>query len=348
MDGPDRPLERLRLLCDLGRFDEAASLAGQTVAAFPDNYSAWCYLAYALVNTDRTARALDAARHAVSLAPELPWAYRLTAIAYTRRHPMEAVQAAEQAVQLAPDDFRCYIVLSNARALAPRSEAAALEAARTAVRLRPDHVESHLVLGARALEGKDLEEAIRAFSHALTLDPHNAIAHNNLTVAQSRRARSSSMLAGAASGYARALRADPRHLGIRRNIDATMSVPLAQCTLLVFLAALVTWAVSLSTWRPLRLIPCVLLVLACARAARFARQLPPSVRGYLTTFARQPWVATTLVLDSLAAALIVASLAAPHGAMGLLSGAAAVVAFIASHLVGRKAVYFKRRAADQS
>jgi tetratricopeptide (TPR) repeat protein len=349
MDDAGRALARIRALSDLGRFDEAASLASAATATWPDDGRAWCSLSWALLNLGQFDKALQAAQRATAVQPELDWAHRLVALAYSRkRRPAQAVPAAREAVRLAPDSYRAYTVLAQALALDRASAEEALEAARTAIRMAPDQLDAYLTLGQVALQVGRTEDAEQAYTFVLQLDPDNAIALNNLTVARQRRPVSPWHMADIAAGFAQASAADPRRDLVRLNVDATMLVVLAQNSLLLALAGLTTWLVSVVTTSRLGLLlPLAILALTLVRDVLFVGLLPSAVRRYLPRFARQGWAAGTLALEALAVVLLASTPFVSHAWVGALGGAAAACAFVAGLVIGPARRTIEQRGEEQ-
>jgi tetratricopeptide (TPR) repeat protein len=133
--------------------------------------------------------ALITARAAIELAPEHDLPRRQASIACSRRgRHREAISHAEAAIQLAPDDERGYAALARALLREKRDLQRARQAAVRAIVLAPRRAEPHLVFGmvSRA-EGEDAA-AEAAFRRALTLDPGNMAARNELDRMAVRRA----------------------------------------------------------------------------------------------------------------------------------------------------------------
>jgi tetratricopeptide (TPR) repeat protein len=177
----DAPLVRARMLCQLCRYSEAHQLLSELIETQPRSAEAWALVARIKLGQSEPLAALHAARAAISIAPGDEWAARLesAALIALERHD-EAVRAAENAVRLAPLDWRSQAQL--AEALTPirqRSEEAAA-AARRAVELAPDEARSHIAAGNVAAADGRRRDAAKEFVRALALDPQNVTAHASL------------------------------------------------------------------------------------------------------------------------------------------------------------------------
>jgi len=208
---------RARTLIDLGRHELAKAELAKALADDPGSTEAWCLLA----QCEQKAGDVNAMRHAAGQAlasnPDSEWAHRLQSLALHKlgRHT-DAIQAAREAVRLAPHQWQQYVVLVTA--MIPRLDlfrAEATWAADRAVELAPQHAETHLTRGVLAGAQGNLVDAERNYREALRLDPENAAARNNLATIQLR----GNDLEAATAGFAAALAENPRLQVARDNID---------------------------------------------------------------------------------------------------------------------------------
>jgi tetratricopeptide (TPR) repeat protein len=208
---------RARTLIDLGRHEQAKAELAKALADDPASTEAWCLLA----QCEQKAGDVNAMRYAAGQAlasnPDSEWAHRLQSLALHKlgRHD-EAVQAAREAVRLAPHQWQQYVVLVTS--MIPRLDVhygEAAWAADRAVELAPLHAETHLTRGVLAGARGNLPDAERNYREALKLDPENAAARNNLATIELR----GNNLEAATAGFAAALAENPRLQVARDNID---------------------------------------------------------------------------------------------------------------------------------
>src|SRR3954447_7656496 len=182
--GPTREaLQRAEALVKVRRFDQAAVLLASVIAGDPANPRPRCLLAQCQLGLDDPQAALDAASGAVVANPEYEWAHRLRALALIRLgRAREGVEAARIAVGLAPRSHFGYVVLIEAE-LATRDLVAAQRSAAMALEIAPNRSDTHNAAGNVALRTLRPHEAEERFRTALSIDPENARAMNNLGVA---------------------------------------------------------------------------------------------------------------------------------------------------------------------
>jgi tetratricopeptide (TPR) repeat protein len=305
----DSAVERAAMLCDLSRWDEAATLLGSVLTSNPQNYRALCLLALARVNNNGPDQALSAALAAISLDPEAEWAYRLASVSMSRlgRHE-DAVSMARRAVSLAPYGPEGYRQL--ARALVGHGhdlEEARLVADR-ALTLDPHSVHSFVTVGTVADAAGRKAEAEAAFRQALTIDPNSSVAHNELAriTLGARRFNSPTGLATAAGGFATAVRTDPKAQVSRRNLDLVMQLFLARSAYLIFIDAYIaSMLTGPNTPAASRAVPAALLLIPVYYAARFLSRLRPPLRRYVRDFLRNPYITAAVFCDALAVLAVV-------------------------------------------
>jgi tetratricopeptide (TPR) repeat protein len=187
----DQPLERASTLCQLCRYTEAQTVLSEMIAVEPRNADAWSLMARAQLGQEQPLAALHAARAAISITPTDDWAVRLASAALGElgRHD-EAVEAAEEAVRLAPRDWRAQAQLAEALTPTKPRLGEATAAAGRALELAPEEARSHIAVGLVAEADGRPRDAAKAFVRALALDPRNGAAHSNLErVRQSPRKR---------------------------------------------------------------------------------------------------------------------------------------------------------------
>jgi len=149
----------------------ALAFAGRSLALI--DYSAYFVTGAAI--PDGFARALADARHALSLAPELPEGRMALAriFACGSLDFTQASEAWERAKSLAPGDARILREYGLFAASMGRLDAG-LAAARRAVVLDPLGARSHFTLGQTLFLAHQYRESVRAFNNALALEPDTA------------------------------------------------------------------------------------------------------------------------------------------------------------------------------
>ncbi|MGH3099084.1 MAG: tetratricopeptide repeat protein [Streptosporangiales bacterium] len=216
--GLDPTTERARLLLESGRFDEARSLLREALARDGEDAGLWCLLSLALIRVDEPQEATSAAARAAALEPAEEWPHRLASIALVnQKRPDQAVAAAREAVRCGPALWQTHAQLALAlhETRGPGASDEAWYAASHATALAPEEAETHFVMGVVAQDRGQLAVAERAYRQALSLEPTNAAAMNNLALVELRLGR----VHQAAEGFTSSLRADPG-LGVARaNVE---------------------------------------------------------------------------------------------------------------------------------
>jgi tetratricopeptide (TPR) repeat protein len=285
-------LARISSLCDLGRFADAAREAAAFLRTDPDNDRALCLLAQARLGIHDPVGALLAARAAAAAAPHAEWPHRLPSVALMEiGDPSDAVAEAETAVALAPFDPLPRVQLAHAERKRGGDLSAARRAADEAIALAPHLVEAHLAVGVVAAAQGYRDEAEHAFRVALRLDPSCSAAHNELARLQLRgRYSGAASLAAAATGFARAVRADPTAQVSRRNLDLVVFLFVRRISWLVFIAGWIGNGLGSGTDVPRAALwlPLALLAIPAAFAVGFVVRLPQSLRAYLLGSLRRP------------------------------------------------------------
>jgi tetratricopeptide (TPR) repeat protein len=342
-------IERAAALCELGRFAEALEALQLVVASDAENADAWCLMAQARLCLGDPGGSYEAAGVASSLAPEYDWPHRLASAALSglARHS-QAADAARQAVEIAPDSWQAHACVARAlthpRSMPPELEEAARAAAR-AVSLAPDEAETQMTAGAVAKAAGHRKEAGAAYRRALEIDPQNSAAHHELASLNLRKSRlhaaEAGRLADAASGFANAVRTDPRAASSRRVLDGLLRLFISRTAYFIFLDAFLVARLSAhSTHLPIRLLAVAALLLPAAFALRFVLRLSPTLRPYLLRLLIAPGIRLAAAAEAIA---IAALLACPFVAEASRRDVAGVAATAA--LAGRLLLYRARRRA---
>ena len=187
-----RDLAQASVLLDLKRYDEAASLLARAVAAEPQDSRAWCLLAAAHLGAGRYGEAAAAASRAITLAPSDDRPRRLASSAQRRGRIAAAISSANEACQLAPDDWRAHVRLARAELATEADFLAQAEltrekyfkdaelAAATAVWLAPFEPDAHFTAGQVSYAQRKWKAARTHQERALVLDPAHSGALNQL------------------------------------------------------------------------------------------------------------------------------------------------------------------------
>jgi tetratricopeptide (TPR) repeat protein len=135
-------------------------------------------LALTLCDLHRPADALEAARDAMRLAPDLPLSLLALANALLAAGQLEeAADAALDLIAATPLDARGWIVLARAR-LTQERPADALEASERALAVDPDSADAAGLRSVALLRLGRREEAARSSGEAVAREPDSAVAHN--------------------------------------------------------------------------------------------------------------------------------------------------------------------------
>lgn len=329
-------LDRASGLCDLRRYEEARDLLSQVVATDPDNAPAWCLMAQALHGLGRYRDAVHAAETAIPLAPDWEWPHLLASFALQGLgNHVQAMRAAKEAVRCAPDSWQTHVQLADSARSAGRLDEARNGSDR-ALALAPDEPEVHVAVGAVAAAARHPAEAEEHFRRALAIEPDNAVAHNELARLQLKNARvgNPAKLAKAATGFATAVRSDPRTSVSRHNLDLVLRTFLGRVTYLVFVGAFLVVRLG-----PLigsvagRAAMLVVLVVLCGFVLAFVGRLTPDLRRYLIGLLRDRWLLLTIGLAVLAVACLVAGTAMPSASRPPLAISAVALATAARLLI---------------
>lgn len=212
------PLEQL--LLD-GRVSEVAEAARSALASNPTDPAMLEILARALLGTD-PAQAWEAASAAVSATPDS--AKCLTTASVAARNSgksSKAVDLAQRAVELAPQDSDAWATLCAGRALSPypshRSRAA--EAGLQAVAMAPGDADCWNALGVAQDRSQNSEAARNAYLHALRIDPGHRAAKQNLAMLD----RSNGDLGSAVDLLLRVVELDSSDTNAQKTLAITFS-----------------------------------------------------------------------------------------------------------------------------
>jgi tetratricopeptide (TPR) repeat protein len=199
----------------------------RAAAAAPENARLQCELSSAYLAEGKRREALEAARRALALDPELAFAHRTHARALARtRRPQRAIAAAREALRLEPSGPASLALLAEllAQSRRRRDRREGLELAEQLLRLAPAAAFAHSVHGRALLGRRRLAEAEAAYRRALELDPDDYAALNNLGIVLRRRALRSfrpskaKLTREGLRQFAYAAETDPRQEVARANV----------------------------------------------------------------------------------------------------------------------------------
>ncbi|MET9700457.1 tetratricopeptide repeat protein [Streptomyces sp. NPDC006529] len=220
----DGGLDRADALHDLGRFAQAAALAGARLAQHPDDARALILLARCRRSLGDLPGALACVDDALRVAPDdtYAWLVRVDTLVRLGRFA-EAEEAAHRCIALSPHFWgghHCLaVVLEQSRQRGRRHEA--YLAARRATELEPQAASAHFMVGLLAHRLGDRATARLAYETTLRLDPENSEAHNNLATLDMRRSWfSRAAWTRAAEGFVASAALDVEDRHARFNLEA--------------------------------------------------------------------------------------------------------------------------------
>jgi Flp pilus assembly protein TadD len=148
---------------ELRRYAPAAAIYETLVRSHPERAEYRTSLATALDGLGETGRALEQAREAARLKPDLPEAHRLVGSLLRTRGDLDtALAAARHAVEVAPAEPRALALLATLLLDLGRT-GEALQVARRLVEAAPSHAQGHYLLAQALLAQGDRQEAEREF-----------------------------------------------------------------------------------------------------------------------------------------------------------------------------------------
>ena len=171
-----------RTLITTGRFAEAAALFDALVEKQPHNYTILYFAALATFNAGRAQQAESLARRAVDAAigahkqSAADALVLLAVVLAVRNIDAEALKAAEQAVQLAPNNFDAQFVLGRALYGAGDYDGA-VKAFRTSVALKPNAADAQFFLATTLERSGDDAAALVAYRQLVERNPQRVEGH---------------------------------------------------------------------------------------------------------------------------------------------------------------------------
>jgi len=222
-----RQLEQAAALCAGKRHAEAIRSLRSILTDDPHDLEVLARLGDAQLADHDSDAALVTATTAIELDPERDLPHRQASIASSRRGlHRQAIAHAEQAIHLAPTEAAAFVVLARALLRAKTDLPGARRAAIQAMVLAPEHAESYLVFGMVSAAEREDAAAEAALHRALTLDPGNVSARNQLDRLTLRRAAEAhpTPRAGPVKDSATAVGPDTATGVSRRHLDSMARV----------------------------------------------------------------------------------------------------------------------------
>jgi tetratricopeptide (TPR) repeat protein len=319
---------QVHMLVQLERWSDAEAAALRLPSTEADNVEALCLLARARLGADRDIESLQAADQAVRLAPDNEWALRLIAHALSNldRH-REAIAAAHAAVSAAPQMAESYLTLARVLIVADQAKEA-IAVAQRGVRLDPHAATGFTILATAYAGAGNRRRSKAALEQALELDPANTRALDMLARVDARTWR----LGGSIRNVVAALQTAPTDAGLRARLDLLgemLAIRLLNAMLLTGFVLVVVLVAETSSPDPSpvpRMLVGVLLVTLYVGVVWVtARQLPPGYRRYLRSLPLRSAARWRWVLLGVVSLTMLVTAFAPRDAAGVGAGLFAAV-----------------------
>lgn len=293
----ERDLERISLLLELQRPPEAEAMARAFLRENPDNGTVLRLLA---ISVQRQGRGLEA-RQAIALAvraePQEAMNHVVMAqLQAAASNMVAAVRAADEAIGLAPDHWEPYFVRADALRHGNASEQQqALADARQAIKIAPHSPDVHNLMGLCLDRLDSPTEQRAAYLEALRLDPHHALAQNNLAAMDIKRGHLKAGRRGLISALATRPNLDLTH----RNHDILVSrVILRAWWVTAVIAGFEAYLLALGIVTPFRASSAAILVAAnVAASAHVLGGASPALQSLRKVLQRSPRASTGLTLS---------------------------------------------------
>jgi Flp pilus assembly protein TadD len=183
---------RARTLLGLGRPSQALRELATGLASTPDDAELLRLAGSAHLDLRRPVGAERVIRQSLAADPESDYGWRLLSHALDDQSRLkDAEAAARRAVEVDPQGWRPAVQLALVQAGSWRRRRFAVETAELAVELGPDEAETHWVLGhILSSSSREARAARKALRRALEIDPQHTGALNDLAQLQFNRNRS--------------------------------------------------------------------------------------------------------------------------------------------------------------
>ncbi len=330
--------QRVTLLLELGRHQDAEALAASMLKADPQDQRAWCLLSQTIMGQGDYERSAAAARSALAIDAESEWAYRLLSTCEQRMgHARVAADAAAVAVRLAPQTWQAHARLAEALAGLGGHEEEARATMQRALALAPDSPIAHVMAAKIERAARRYDEAARAIERALAIDPDNAGALNELGRLELCKKHAGS-LAAAGAAFEQLARAHPSIPTGGQNLDATILAFLLRVTGITLTAAFAETQIIVRGIPDAALAGSVASgVLLLIYVGGYLRHTSTIVRRRLARLISRPsMLLAPVCLSSAAAVALLAAPLASSDAAPWLTTAAGVLAFGTGGLYARR------------
>lgn len=169
----------VEVLLAQGRSDAAVALLERLAFMNPDQGEIWERLTGALIGLGEYERAAITSFAFEALAPS-PQAYLMRSEALLHVEPQEALPAALSAQAADPTNWAAHAQVARCHLVGLDAAGRGLQAAQQAVALAPDEARAHAVLAMAYRRHERYDEAEKAAGKALSIDPRNVEAHDLL------------------------------------------------------------------------------------------------------------------------------------------------------------------------
>lgn len=171
--------ERIQVLLNQGRFEQAEEEIRQNMGQNIENPFAHLLLGYALMGQGKNLETLETAQTAIVLAPDFSPAHALLSEAHYRNGDIKDAKAAvKEAIRLDPDEADHFTQLSSILFYQKRWEEA-LQAVENALELEPESVSALNIRSRILVKLGRKPEASESFEAAMREDPENTYTHIN-------------------------------------------------------------------------------------------------------------------------------------------------------------------------
>ncbi|MBB2945201.1 cytochrome c-type biogenesis protein CcmH/NrfG [Actinoplanes lutulentus] len=182
-DPADMGVARAAALFEQMQPEQAAAQLEPILAANPTSVSGWILMGRVRLALDQMDTALDAANKAIELAPEdpRPLAIASRALTLLGRHD-EALSMAYRAIVVEPKNPLWHDRVAWALLAADRQTADAEQAARTAISLDPNEAHYYFTHGMALAALGHVDQARQALATSLRIEPGNPVAKTRLDI----------------------------------------------------------------------------------------------------------------------------------------------------------------------
>ena len=209
---------KAEMASNLGRYEDAKSLAMQSIATAPDLGDGYASLGRALLGLSKVKEATEQFQQALQKNGVNAWYLKGLAVCMRlQRKFREANKIADQLISNYPNSSIGFMTRGSIRS-DQKNYRGACSDLKQAIALEPELADAHRSLGDVLLETKEYAKAEKHFRVSLSIDPESALALNNLGVAMDRQGK----LKDAALAYKAAVLLDPNLAVARQNTTSAI------------------------------------------------------------------------------------------------------------------------------